>query len=56
MGAGNILGVTSTLILGGPGVLFWMVVCTLFTTIFPLIENTIGLKCQIKIEKEINNE
>lgn len=52
IGAGNILGVTSALILGGPGVLFWMVVCTFFTTIFSLIENTLGLKYQVKIDGE----
>ncbi len=52
IGAGNILGVTSALVLGGPGVLFWMVVCTFFTTIFSLIENTLGLKYQVKIENE----
>ena len=52
IGAGNILGVTSALILGGPGVLFWMVICTLFTTIFSLIENTLGLKYQVLIEGE----
>ena len=52
IGAGNILGVTSALILGGPGVLFWMVVCTIFTTIFSLIENTLGVKYQVQIEGE----
>lgn len=52
IGAGNILGVTTALILGGPGVLFWMVVCTIFTTIFSLIENTLGLKYQVIIESE----
>lgn len=52
IGAGNILGVTSALILGGPGVLFWMVVCTIFTTIFSLIENTLGLKYQVEIDGE----
>ena len=29
-----------------------MVVCTLFTTIFSLIENTLGLKYQVKIDSE----
>ena len=52
IGAGNILGVTTALILGGPGTLFWMIVCTIFTTIFSLMENTIALKYTTKIDNE----
>jgi len=52
IGAGNILGVTTALILGGPGTLFWMIICTLFTTIFSLMENTIALKYTTKIDDE----
>lgn len=52
IGAGNILGVTSALIIGGPGVLFWMCICTFFTSIFSLIENTLGLKYRVIIENE----
>lgn len=53
IGAGNILGVTAALIVGGPGSLFWMVVCTIFTTIYSLIENTIALKYRVKIDNEL---
>lgn len=52
IGAGNILGVTAALIIGGPGSLFWMIICTFFTTIFSLMENTIALKYRVKIDKE----
>lgn len=52
IGAGNILGVTSALVIGGPGVLFWMIICTLFTTIFSLMENTLGIKFKEKIGNE----
>lgn len=52
IGAGNILGVTAAIIIGGPGTLFWMVITTVFTTIFSLIENTIALKYRVKIDKE----
>ena len=52
IGAGNILGVTTALILGGPGSLFWMIVCTIFTSIFSLMENTIALKYKITIDNE----
>ncbi len=52
IGAGNILGVTSALVLGGPGVLFWMTICTIFTSIFALIENTLGIKYQVLIDNE----
>ena len=52
IGAGNILGVTAALIVGGPGSLFWMIICTFFTTIFSLMENTIGMKYRVKIDNE----
>lgn len=52
IGAGNILGVTSGLIIVGPGILFWMSLCTFFTTIFSLIENTLGLKYRKVIDGE----
>ena len=52
IGAGNILGVTTALIIGGPGSLFWMIACTIFTTIFSLMENTIALKYNTFIDGE----
>ncbi len=52
IGAGNIVGVTTALIYGGPGALFWMIVCTIFTTIFSLMENTLGIKYRTVIDGE----
>lgn len=52
IGAGNILGVTTGLILGGPGTLFWMIICTIFTSIFSLMENTIAMKYKTNIDNE----
>lgn len=52
IGAGNILGVTTGLILGGPGTLFWMIICTIFTSIFSLMENTIAMKYKTIIDNE----
>lgn len=44
LGAGNIVGVTTALIYGGPGSLFWMVVSCIFISIFSLMENTLAVK------------
>ncbi len=52
IGAGNIVGVTTALIIGGPGTIFWMIITTLFTTIFSLMENTLGYHYRIKIDDE----
>lgn len=52
IGAGNIVGVTTALIYGGPGSLFWMWVSCLFTSIFSLIENTLA----VKYKETINGE
>lgn len=38
--------------IGGPGTLFWMVICTIFTSIFSLIENTIGMRYRKVIDNE----
>lgn len=53
IGAGNILGVTAALIIGGPGSLFWMAICTIFSSILSLMENTIAIKYQVKMENEL---
>lgn len=52
IGAGNIIGVCSAIIIGGVGSLFWMSFCLLFTSIYSLIENALG----IKYNKEIDGE
>lgn len=52
LGAGNIVGVTTALIYGGPGTLLWMIVSCVFISIFSLIENTLAVKYQEKINGE----
>lgn len=52
IGTGNIVGITSALIVGGPGSLFWMWVYAIFSSILSLIENTLA---QVYKER-INNE
>ena len=52
IGAGNIVGVTSALIIGGPGSLLWMIISSFFISIFALIENTLS----VKYRQEINGE
>lgn len=52
IGAGNIVGVTTALIYGGPGALFWMVVSCFFTSIFSLMENTLAVRYREVIKGE----
>ena len=52
IGTGNVVGITSALIIGGKGSLFWMWVNALFMSIFSLIENTLGQVYKVKIDDE----
>lgn len=52
LGAGNIVGVTTALIYGGPGSLLWMVISCFFISIFSLIENTLAVKYHEVIDGE----
>lgn len=52
IGAGNIVGVTTALIYGGPGSLLWMAIACFFMSIFSLIENTLAIKYRVKINGE----
>jgi len=52
IGVGNIIGVTTALIYGGPGSIFWMVVFAIFTSIFSLMENTLSVKYRVKVNGE----
>ena len=52
IGAGNIVGVCSAILIGGVGSLFWMSVCLLFTSIYSLIENSLGVKYNMLIDGE----
>ena len=47
IGTGNIIGVSTALILGGSGTIFWMWVFTFTTSIFSLLENTLSIKSRI---------
>lgn len=42
MGTGNIVGISTALIYGGAGTIFWMWIFTIFSAIFSLIENTLS--------------
>ncbi len=52
IGAGNIIGVCSAMLIGGVGSLFWMSFCLLFTSIYSLIENSLGIKYNKQIDGE----
>jgi len=52
MGTGNIVGISTALIYGGPGSLFWMWIYTIFSSIFSLIENTLAQVYKEKINGE----
>lgn len=52
IGVGNIIGVTTALIYGGPGSLLWMVIFAIFSSIFSLMENTLAVKYRVNIEGE----
>ncbi len=52
IGTGNIVGISTALIYGGPGSLFWMWVFTVFSSIFSLIENTLAQVYKVKINGE----
>lgn len=52
IGTGNIVGITSALILGGPGTIFWMWIYAFFTSIYSIIENTLAQKYKEKINGE----
>jgi AGCS family alanine or glycine:cation symporter len=52
IGAGNIVGVTTALIYGGPGSLFWMWISCFFTSIFSLIENTLSVRYREVVDGE----
>lgn len=52
IGTGNLVGITTGLILGGPGVLFWMWIYAFFSSSFSLLENSFA----VIYREEINNE
>lgn len=52
IGAGNIVGVTTALIYGGAGSIFWMIITCFFMGIFSLMENTLAIRYREKIKGE----
>ena len=52
IGTGNIVGISTALIYGGPGSLFWMWIFTVFSSIFSLMENTLAQIYKVKINGE----
>lgn len=52
IGTGNIVGVSTCLILGGSGTVFWMWIYTVFSSVFSYIENILSLKSREKIDGE----
>lgn len=52
IGTGNLVGVTTGIILGGPGVIFWMIIYAFFSMIFSFLENTLAQIYKEKIDGE----
>ena len=52
IGVGNIIGVTTALIYGGAGSIFWMCIFAIFMSVFSLIENTLAVKYRVFIDGE----
>lgn len=44
IGTGNIVGVATAMVLGGPGALFWMVIASVFGMATKLVESTLAVK------------
>ncbi len=51
IGTGNILGVTTAMVLGGPGALFWMVLTSIIGMATKLAESTLSVKYRSVNEK-----
>jgi len=52
IGTGNIVGISTAVIYGGAGALFWMWVFAVFSSVFSLMENTLGQLHKEKISDE----
>lgn len=53
IGVGNVVGITSAIIIGGAGSLFWMWIFAIFTSIFSIMENTIAQNYKVIINGEV---
>lgn len=52
IGTGNLVGVTTGIVIGGPGVIFWMIIYAFFSMIFSFLENTLSQVYKEKIDGE----
>lgn len=52
LGTGNLVGVTTGIIIGGPGVIVWMWIFGFFSSVLSYIENVYAIKYQEKIDGE----
>lgn len=52
IGTGNIVGISTCLIYGGPGSLFWMWLFAIFSSVLSLMENTLAQIYKVKINGE----
>ena len=53
IGTGNVVGITSAIIIGGAGSLFWMWIFAFFGSIYAIIENTIAQLYKRNINGEV---
>lgn len=51
IGTGNIIGVATAMVLGGPGALFWMVAASVVGLATKLVESTLSVKYRAKNDK-----
>ncbi|HHU79865.1 MAG TPA: alanine:cation symporter family protein [Acholeplasmataceae bacterium] len=52
IGTGNLIGVTTGIIIGGPGVIFWMWIFAFFSSSLALVENTHAIMTRDQIDGE----
>ena len=52
LGTGNLVGVTTGIIIGGPGVIIWMWIFGFFSSVLSYLENIYAIKYQERIEGE----
>ena len=52
IGTGNIVGVATAMVLGGPGALFWMLLSGIIGLSTKLVESTLCVRYRVRITKE----
>ncbi len=51
IGTGNIVGVATAMVLGGPGALLWMMIASIFGMATKLVESTLSVKYRVRNER-----